>query len=91
MQRVTWSGLRVAQELSDFLELEAMRGTGVQAGGFWHEFAGIVRDLVPRNRALLARREALQAQMFGEMRGRIKEDDSSLPSPDGPFDYYARY
>ena len=68
MQRVTWSGLRVAQELSDFLELEAMPGTGVQAGGFWHEFAGIVRDLVPRNRALLARREALQAQIDARYR-----------------------
>ena len=41
--------------------------------------------------AVLAPTQALQAQMFGEMRGRIKEDDSSLPSPDGPFDYYARY
>ena len=68
MQRVTWSGLQVAKELSDFLELEAMPGTGVQAGGFWHEFAGIVRDLAPRNRALLARREALQAQIDARYR-----------------------
>jgi oligopeptidase B len=40
---------------------------------------------------LLAPTEALQAQMFGEMKGRIKEDDSSVPSPDGPWDYYVRY
>jgi oligopeptidase B len=25
------------------------------------------------------------------MKGRIKEDDSSVPAPDGPFDYYVRY
>jgi oligopeptidase B len=42
-------------------------------------------------KALLAPTEALQAQMFAEMKGRIKEDDSSVPSPDGPFDYYVRY
>jgi oligopeptidase B len=42
-------------------------------------------------KVMLAGTEALQARMFGEMRGRIKEDDSSVPSPDGPFDYYVRY
>jgi oligopeptidase B len=42
-------------------------------------------------KAMLADTEALQAQMFGEMKGRIKEDDSSVPSPDGPWDYYVRY
>ena len=42
-------------------------------------------------KAMLAGSEALQAQMFAEMKGRIKEDDSSVPAPDGPFDYYVRY
>src|SRR5579875_2073564 len=41
--------------------------------------------------AQLASTEALQAALFREMRGRIKEDDSSVPSPDGPYDYYVRY
>jgi oligopeptidase B len=41
--------------------------------------------------AMLAPTEALQAAMFAEMKGRIKEDDASVPSPDGPWDYYARY
>ena len=41
--------------------------------------------------AMLASTEALQAEMFQEMRGRIKEDDSSLPAPDGPWEYYSRY
>jgi oligopeptidase B len=36
-------------------------------------------------KALLAPTEALQAQMFAEMKGRIKEDDSSVPAPDGPW------
>jgi oligopeptidase B len=42
-------------------------------------------------KAMLAPTEPLQAQMFAEMKGRIKEDDSSVPSPDGPWAYYARY
>ncbi len=42
-------------------------------------------------RAMLASTEALQAEMFQEMKGRIKEDDSSLPTSDGPWDYYSRY
>src|SRR4051812_35523940 len=42
-------------------------------------------------KAVLADTEALQAALFAEMKGRIKEDDSSVPSPDGPFDYYSRY
>jgi oligopeptidase B len=42
-------------------------------------------------KAMLAGTQALQAQMFGEMKGRIKEDDSSVPSPDGAWDYYSRY
>ena len=41
--------------------------------------------------AVLAPTEALQAALFAEMKGRIKEDDSSVPSPDGRFDYYTRY
>jgi len=33
----------------------------------------------------------LQEKLFAEMRGRIKEDDSSVPDPDGAFAYYVRY
>lgn len=32
-----------------------------------------------------------KAQLVAEMRGRIKEDDSSVPAPDGPFAYYSRH
>ncbi|WP_337186059.1 S9 family peptidase [Phenylobacterium sp.] len=42
-------------------------------------------------KAVLAGTEDLQARLFAEMKGRIKEDDSSVPAPDGPFDYYVRY
>jgi oligopeptidase B len=39
----------------------------------------------------LAHTEALQQTLFAEMKGRIKEDDSTVPSPDGPMAYYVRY
>ncbi len=42
-------------------------------------------------KSMLAPTEALQAELFAEMKGRIKEDDSSVPAPDGPWDYYVRY
>jgi len=41
--------------------------------------------------AMLASTKPLQEALFAEMRGRIKEDDASVPDPDGPFEYYARY
>lgn len=42
-------------------------------------------------KAMLASTEALQTTMFEEMKGRIKEDDASVPNPDGPWEYYIRY
>ena len=63
MQRVTWSGLQVAKELADFIEIEALPGTGVAGRRLLDGFAAIVRDLAPQNRALLAQRDALQAQI----------------------------
>ena len=41
--------------------------------------------------AMLASTKALQKQLFEEMKGRIKEDDSSVPAPDRPWEYYVRY
>ena len=41
--------------------------------------------------AVMADTRALQEKLFAEMKGRIKEDDSSVPAPDGAFDYYSSY
>lgn len=40
---------------------------------------------------LLGPTGALQKKLVAEMRGRIKEDDSSVPSPDGPFAYFRKF
>jgi oligopeptidase B len=42
-------------------------------------------------KAALADTAELQDQLFAEMKGRIKEDDSSVPAPDGPFAYFRSY
>ncbi len=39
----------------------------------------------------MAGTEPLQATLFAEMKGRIKEDDASVPARDGPFAYYTRF
>ena len=41
--------------------------------------------------SLLGHTESLQKRLVKEMRGRIKEDDSSVPSPDGPYAYLSRF
>lgn len=41
--------------------------------------------------AVMADTVALQEKLFAEMKGRIKEDDSSVPAPDGAWDYYSSY
>jgi oligopeptidase B len=40
---------------------------------------------------LLGHTSGLQKKLVAEMRGRIKEDDSSVPSPDGPFAYFRKF
>jgi len=57
------SGLEVAAVLAAFVEDEALPGTGVSAAQFWSGLAGMARELMPKNRQLLATRERLQRQI----------------------------
>ena len=57
------SGLSVAQPLLQFIELEALPGTGVDAAGFWNGFAGLLGQRAPRNKELLERRDTLQSSI----------------------------
>jgi oligopeptidase B len=41
--------------------------------------------------SLLGHTTPLQKKLVAEMRGRIKEDDSSVPAPDGPFAYFRKF
>src|SRR6201992_1453431 len=42
-------------------------------------------------KAVLASTEDMQARLFEEMKARLKPDDASVPSADGPFAYFSRY
>ncbi len=57
------AGLKVARTLRDFLDNEALPGTGVTPERFWSSYAAILKDLAPRNAALLEKRDALQAKI----------------------------
>ena len=63
MNRVEKNGLKFDAGLLDFLVNEALPGTGVDADRFLAGFAAILRDLAPKNRTLLARRDALQEKL----------------------------
>lgn len=56
-------GLKVARELFDFVNDEALAGTGIASDAFWASMDKVVHDLAPKNRALLAKRDAIQAQI----------------------------
>ena len=53
VNRVNKSGLSVDSKLVDFMELEAIPGTGVDNENFWKGFAKIVEELGPKNSSLL--------------------------------------
>lgn len=55
--------LQVATELHRFIEDKVLPGTGVDSATFWKGFDAIVHDLAPRNLALLAERDRLQAEL----------------------------
>jgi malate synthase len=69
MERVTIGGLRPASELADLVE-GALAGTELNAEAFWSGLAKIIAELGPRNRALLAERDRLQAAIDDWHRGR---------------------
>ncbi len=55
--------LKIAAELHAFVEKEALPGTKLAAASFWAGVEAIVAEFMPRNRALLARRDELQASI----------------------------
>ncbi len=63
--RTTVHGLQVANELHRFIEDKVLPATGVDSASFWKGFDTIVSDLAPKNIALLAERDRLQAEMDG--------------------------
>ncbi|MFQ6571812.1 malate synthase G [Pseudomonas sp. UM16] len=61
--RVNCQRLQVATNLQRFVDEEVLPGSGIERQAFWSGFDALVHDLAPRNRALLAEREALQEKL----------------------------
>ena len=62
-EHVQVGGLQVAKVLFDFVNNEAIPGTGLDADQFWAGADKVIHDLAPKNKALLAKRDDLQARI----------------------------
>lgn len=62
-ERVVVESLSVAKVLHEFIVKDVLPGTGIAEAAFWIRLDRIVHDLAPRNRALLQKRDALQARI----------------------------
>ena len=62
-ETVERAGLKVDAGLANFLEAEVLPPIGQNAERFWQGFAALLGDFAPRNRALLAKRDAIQVQI----------------------------
>ncbi|MFN5511326.1 MAG: malate synthase G, partial [Burkholderiales bacterium] len=61
--RISLHGLQIDRRLHQMIETEALPGTGIAPDTFWKGLAELVHELGPRNRSLLATREAFQARI----------------------------
>ena len=68
--RIKVGGLQVDRDLYDFINNEALPGTGVAAESFWSGFDNVIHDLSPWNRKLLATRNELQEKIDAWYLGR---------------------
>lgn len=64
-EHVQVGGLQVAKVLFDFVNNEAIPGTGLSADQFWAGADKVIHDLAPKNKALLAKRDDFQARIDG--------------------------
>ena len=80
MERVEAGGLKIERVLHDFIEQEALPGTGIAAHAFWSGFGETVRDLAPKNRALLDDRDAIQAKIDAWHAARAGQPDATGPN-----------
>ena len=66
----TRAGVSIALPLATFLENEVLAPLGRDADAFWQGFAALLAEFAPKNRALLAKREELQAEIDAWHMGR---------------------
>ncbi|MFB3163414.1 malate synthase G [Neobacillus sp. 179-J 1A1 HS] len=85
--------LQVASQLYEFINAEALPGSQVDQDSFWAGFEKIIRDLTPRNKELLAKRDELQTKInrwhrenndfnFDKYKAFLEEIGYLLPEPE---------
>ena len=75
-------GLQVATLLYDFINDQALPGSGVEKDAYWKGFADVIAHFAPINRDLLAERDQIQAKL----------DDFHKSNPGKPdFDTYKSF
>lgn len=79
VQRVQKGILAIDQVLFDFIENEVLPSVGVDSDTYWNNFQEVVKEFTPRNKALLAKRDDLQAQ--------IDQWHLDNPAQDGKVDF----
>jgi malate synthase len=95
-ERIERSGLKVDAQLSRFIDSEVLGPLGLDANAFWQGFAVLVGQFTPVNRALLAKRDSLQATIdawhrdrkgkpvdMGEYRAFLTEIGYLVAEPEG--------
>ncbi|MEK3853703.1 malate synthase G [Cytobacillus sp. FSL H8-0458] len=60
---VKTGSLQVARELYEFINSEALPGSGVNQEQFWSGLESLINDLTPKNKALLAKRDEIQHKL----------------------------
>ncbi len=61
--RISVGGLDVDSGLYDFVNKQALPGTGIEAEKFWADLEKLITDLAPKNAALLEKRDELQSKL----------------------------
>ncbi|MED4252933.1 malate synthase G [Priestia megaterium] len=73
--------LKVAPVLYQFINEEALPGSGLSTENFWSDFEALVTELTPLNKRLLEKRDQLQAQI----------NAWHQENPDGDFNEYKSF
>ena len=63
MNFVEKNGLKISSTLFEFVNNEAIPGTGVVSEDFWSKFSKVVHELTPINKALIKKRETGQKKI----------------------------
>ena len=78
-RREVREGLQVSAGLGAMIETEALPVSGVEPARFWQGLSALLHEFAPKNRALLARREELQAPLRERIRGNLSTLRTLLP------------